>query len=230
MRPIVWRLARRLLISAAAGAAICVAMTAVLIALPMTGNSSDYCHIHDPVRDAEASVDRWFGRARAATTTHSSTYAWQLVRPFPKRNGDLAPWMIDLRGIDDLDVALGCSGFGWPLIWLSASSAKSMLDGRVYRADPATATAFGRQFILPTRIGWPSLAANTAILGAPVFLALCVSPLVASWRRRRRGLCPRCGYALVGLAANRCPECGRQLDHIASPEPDRPGTQRESHA
>ncbi len=28
------------------------------------------------------------------------------------------------------------------------------------------------------------------------------------WRRRRRGLCTRCGYDLTGNASGRCPECG----------------------
>lgn len=31
------------------------------------------------------------------------------------------------------------------------------------------------------------------------------------WRRRRRGLCVRCGYDLTGLTEPRCPECGGAL-------------------
>lgn len=31
---------------------------------------------------------------------------------------------------------------------------------------------------------------------------------VRSWRRRRRGQCPKCGYSLTQLIESRCPECG----------------------
>ena len=31
------------------------------------------------------------------------------------------------------------------------------------------------------------------------------------WRRRRKGLCAKCGYNLTGLTAPRCPECGTEI-------------------
>jgi hypothetical protein len=31
------------------------------------------------------------------------------------------------------------------------------------------------------------------------------------YRRRKRGLCVRCGYNLTGLTESRCPECGRSI-------------------
>ena len=49
--------------------------------------------------------------------------------------------------------------------------------------------------------------------------------LLPSERRRRRGLCPRCGYDIVGL--DRCPECGAEApllrkagaaDAVAAPD------------
>ena len=33
----------------------------------------------------------------------------------------------------------------------------------------------------------------------------------ATFRRPRRGYCPRCNYDLTGLLSDRCPECGRPL-------------------
>ena len=32
------------------------------------------------------------------------------------------------------------------------------------------------------------------------------------WRRRRKGLCLRCGYGLTGLPEPRCPECGTEFE------------------
>jgi hypothetical protein len=46
-----------------------------------------------------------------------------------------------------------------------------------------------------------------ALLAAVVSLA----PLVRHWFRRRANRCVVCGYRLVGLASNRCPECGTAL-------------------
>jgi hypothetical protein len=39
------------------------------------------------------------------------------------------------------------------------------------------------------------------------------------WRRRRRGLCHKCGYNLRGLTESRCPECSTEFDPstLASP-------------
>jgi hypothetical protein len=42
--------------------------------------------------------------------------------------------------------------------------------------------------------------------------------LLRRWRRRRRGLCVRCGYNLTGLTEPRCPECGGQIPCIGSGE------------
>jgi hypothetical protein len=36
--------------------------------------------------------------------------------------------------------------------------------------------------------------------------------LLVPWRRRRHGLCVRCGYSLRGLPEPRCPECGTPFD------------------
>jgi hypothetical protein len=32
------------------------------------------------------------------------------------------------------------------------------------------------------------------------------------WRRRRKGLCLKCGYNLTGLTEPRCPECATEFD------------------
>lgn len=35
---------------------------------------------------------------------------------------------------------------------------------------------------------------------------------VRRWRRRRRGLCVRCGYNLTGNVSGICPECGTRIE------------------
>jgi hypothetical protein len=46
------------------------------------------------------------------------------------------------------------------------------------------------------------------VLFAAYPLATFISGPVRRYRRRRRGLCTRCGYNLTGLTEPRCPECG----------------------
>jgi len=48
------------------------------------------------------------------------------------------------------------------------------------------------------------------ILGVFPAWAFATGPL-RRWRRRRKGLCVRCGYNLTGNESGRCPECGSEL-------------------
>lgn len=60
---------------------------------------------------------------------------------------------------------------------------------------------------LPIRPWWPGFGVNAMVYAVLAFLS---GTAAHSWRRRRRrlrGLCEACGYALVGLP--KCPECGR---------------------
>jgi len=40
---------------------------------------------------------------------------------------------------------------------------------------------------------------------------------VRRWRRRRRGLCTRCGYSLQGAPGPLCPECGQKMPAKTAP-------------
>ncbi|XVJ60700.1 MAG: hypothetical protein HEQ23_15445 [Tepidisphaera sp.] len=67
-------------------------------------------------------------------------------------------------------------------------------------------------------IAWGEVAISTAALGSPasalVLVLIVVKGPIQRRRRKRRGLCPSCGYDLRGVAA-KCPECGLS-------EPDAP--------
>jgi hypothetical protein len=51
------------------------------------------------------------------------------------------------------------------------------------------------------------------ILGVFPAWAFVTGPL-RRWRRRRKGLCVRCGYNLTGNVSGVCPECGNEVDSL----------------
>ncbi|MCP4594421.1 MAG: hypothetical protein GY842_27130 [bacterium] len=60
-------------------------------------------------------------------------------------------------------------------------------------------------------------------LWAPFFLCLFLPAVWFMWfigrsvrrhRRRRRDLCPNCGYNLTGNTSGVCPECGEPIEHV----------------
>ncbi len=64
----------------------------------------------------------------------------------------------------------------------------------------------------PLRPVWPGFLINTLLYAGAAWLLLAlpegwrIARGRSVWQRRRRGLCPACGYDLSGLTA--CPECG----------------------
>lgn len=45
---------------------------------------------------------------------------------------------------------------------------------------------------------------------------------VRRWRRRKKGLCVKCGYDLTGNVSGVCPECGTRIETRATPPECRP--------
>jgi hypothetical protein len=60
--------------------------------------------------------------------------------------------------------------------------------------------------VFPLRPLWFGFALDTAFYGTLAFLLWSAPGFVKRTRRRRRGLCIRCGYDLKGMP--KCPECG----------------------
>ncbi len=77
-----------------------------------------------------------------------------------------------------------------------------------------------REFLLPTRILSLGFAANAAVNGAAWLLLITTPGAFRRWRRRRRGLCTKCGYDLQGSIES-CPECGAALLTPPSTPPSR---------
>ena len=55
---------------------------------------------------------------------------------------------------------------------------------------------------------FPGVIVNTLLFALPWYALFFGASAARRWRRRRRGLCPRCAYDLAGTTAGVCPECG----------------------
>ena len=72
-----------------------------------------------------------------------------------------------------------------------------------------TKTITSTQGVYRTHVQFPLWAPFTLLAAFPT-LAFVRGPL-RRWRRRKRGLCVKCGYNLTGLPEPRCPECGTKI-------------------
>jgi hypothetical protein len=82
----------------------------------------------------------------------------------------------------------------------------------IWRAGVRTPAWFqdglaAREFV-PIKPIWWALLANWLIFAGLVWGAAAAISALRRARRRRRGVCEGCGYAMAGLA--KCPECGHQ--------------------
>jgi hypothetical protein len=120
---------------------------------------------------------------------------------------------------DDTEYAeWGARAAGWPMLCLASRSNAPTTGARKtswsMRIRPATVTAGAAprdpdEGAIPLRPLPLGLAANTLLYAAPPFIVLAAIPAARRALRRRRGLCPVCGYDRRGLGgASPCPECG----------------------
>jgi hypothetical protein len=159
----------------------------------------------------EAAVERGFARAAWMLRPRSST----LARPgerfedpvYPQAKPPRwLPWPAAGPGEGSSAVA-----YGWPARCMLYTAAWHHTSGR---SRMATEGAWGvRLGTAPFQIAELPLMClpagfviNTAVWGAAAGALVLGAPALLRWRRRRRGLCPACGYAVGALG--RCPECG----------------------
>lgn len=148
----------------------------------------------------------------------------------PGRMDPEAPWTGDWTQIppgfdlEVLEIEAGWPMAGWStLMELSGNpsrySASAPMDTRTIGDAGTLFRKTGRRNLAsdvwPTPSGiplpflprWPGAAVNTLVFTGAWFTGPAVLRTLRGALRRRRGLCPRCGYPAAGLAA--CPECGR---------------------
>lgn len=75
-------------------------------------------------------------------------------------------------------------------------------------APPITPESGNHVTYFPARPIWPGFSFNSVLFGAIIWSALLGCTQMRRWLRRRRGVCPACGYDLKGDTASGCPECG----------------------
>jgi len=106
---------------------------------------------------------------------------------------------------------------GWPLPAWTGEVRTDTRTAIQYRwSIPYTKLApdfWGPAAVLPFRPLWLGLFVDSIVLGLPAYgvllLAAWVMRILRRARRRRRGLCPACGYAISDL--DTCPECGEPV-------------------
>ncbi len=60
---------------------------------------------------------------------------------------------------------------------------------------------------------WQDMAMVVAGMGPPILFGLLIAVIARSLTRNKPGPleCSKCGYSLVGLTSDKCPECGQEL-------------------
>ncbi len=107
---------------------------------------------------------------------------------------------------------------GWPL---ASFVSETKYDGRtsapgyvVERHGSFEFERSGGRIVLPYQPLWRGCIACTLMYGAGWMLVLCGPGAWKRARRRRKGMCVRCGYDLRG-STGVCPECGKDATSLA---------------
>ena len=119
-------------------------------------------------------------------------------------------------------------GRGWPFLageaaWLHAPNDDLLLGGTVEALFgikvPKGKDAYGRPrtVLLPLHPIWPGLAIDTVFYAAILWLLTLGPSTARRMIRRKRGHRIKCGYSLVGLTSDKCPECGQELSARVKP-------------
>jgi hypothetical protein len=139
--------------------------------------------------------------------------AWAPIRtagePPPAPFTDEPRWASRLRQREPQLVGVGA--YGWPAVCLISHSAwdgaGQVRDADLWITPEWLGPVAGLRLPLcPLARG---MTIDMAFFAGGWALLLVGAPMLRRTLRRRRGLCPACGYILAGTAAPACPECGQ---------------------
>ena len=106
--------------------------------------------------------------------------------------------------------------YGWPFRTLRLQYVVKDLQQHQFKCIRLPVWVYSRlrlgSVFLPTGLAMPGALLNTLLFAAPVYLVLSVPSSRRRYWRKRRVQCDTCGYELVGLKGDRCPECGSAID------------------
>ncbi len=157
----------------------------------------------EPERE-EAWVMRASGRGQPVRrVTEASWLEPDDVPGWARRRADVT-WA--LPGL----VVHAASARGWPLraLWYDATIVRRTRTNVGGIDLPAGLRWLGDGPVLPFRVIPAGFVVDTVFYGAVWMGLLYVPGAVRRSRRRRRGLCPHCGYDLAHAEHDACPECG----------------------
>jgi hypothetical protein len=109
------------------------------------------------------------------------------------------------------DSFAGVYTFGYGFPWTSMRSVVFAGSGMAFTTQVQPLwrlTIAGRKVALPVFPAWRGLLLNTSLYAFAALLVACALSRARRSYRRRRGQCRACGYDLVGIVSNICPECG----------------------
>jgi hypothetical protein len=113
--------------------------------------------------------------------------------------------------MDFLGIAQFATGWPFPALWCEvpdAPAATPLLDPPMMVANASPGSHVTSGSILPTRPIAVYFVADSLFFGAVGFVAMSGFTGIRRARRRRRGGCVKCGYAITGVSGAVCPECG----------------------
>lgn len=146
------------------------------------------------------------------------------------------------RGANEANDPIVVLGFGWPWNCLTAELqtrryVQSWADFNAGLPEPVPSEVFEVKggwgvartrpwpledpredhFVLPYRPVAGGLLLNTVLVAFPIFLLTWAPAFIRHHRRRKPGVCVRCGYDLSGLGAETaCPECGATSTRVVT--------------